>query len=252
MTDYDRGYSRAPVAGQADMAVDAGLRAFMLGVYNKMAAGLALSGVVAWLFGNVDAFRQLLFVTDGAGRLAGVTPLYFLVAFAPLVLLLGAGFIMKNPTARGTGALYWTVVLLIGASLGSVFLRYTDSSIAQTFFVTAAAFGALSLFGYTTKRDLGPIGSFLIMGVFGLIIASIVAMLLPGPNAGLVFAINALGVLIFAGLTAYDTQRLKLTYYQLGGDQQAMSVATNYGALSLYLNFINLFQFLLSFMGNRE
>lgn len=250
MSDFDRTYTRAAPQARADMAVDAGLRAFMLGVYNKMALGLVLSGAIAWAFGNVAPLQQLLFVTDPAGRLAGVTPLYFIVAFAPLVLLLGSGFVMKNPTARGTGVLYWTVVALIGASLASVFLRYTDSSIAQTFFVTAASFGALSLFGYTTKKDLSGFGSFLIMGLFGLIIASIVSMFLRSP--ALIFAINVLGVLIFAGLTAYDTQRLKMTYYQLGGNQNALGVATNFGALSMYLNFVNLFQFLLAFMGNRE
>jgi len=250
MSDFDRTYTRAAPQARADMAVDAGLRAFMLGVYNKMALGLVVSGAIAWAFGNVPALQQLLFTVTPDGRLAGVTPLYFVVAFAPLVLLLGSGFAMKNPTARGTGMLYWAVVALIGASLSSIFLRYTGGSIAQTFFVTAAAFGALSLFGYTTKKDLTGFGSFLIMGLFGLIIASIVALFFQSP--ALIFAINVLGVLIFAGLTAYDTQRLKLTYYQLGGNANAMGVATNFGALSMYLNFINLFQFLLHFMGNRE
>ena len=200
MSDFDRTYTRAAPQARADMAVDAGLRAFMLGVYNKMALGLVLSGAIAWAFGNVPALQQLLFSVTPDGRLAGVTPLYFVVAFAPLVLLLGSGFVMKNPTARGTGMLYWTVVALIGASLASIFLRYTNSSIAQTFFVTAASFGALSLFGYTTKKDLTGFGSFLIMGLFGLIIGSIVAMFLQ--SRGLVFAINVLGVLIFAGVAA--------------------------------------------------
>ena len=250
MSDFDRTYTRTAPVGRADMAVDAGLRSFMLGVYNKMGIGLAVSGAIAWAFGNVPALQQLLFQVTPDGRLAGVTPLYFIVAFAPLVLLLGSGFVMKNPTARGTGMLYWAVVALIGASLSSIFLRYTGGSIAQTFFVTAASFGALSLFGYTTKKDLTGFGSFLIMGLFGLIIASIVSIFFQSP--ALIFAINALGVLIFAGLTAYDTQRLKMTYYQLGGDQNAMGVATNFGALSMYLNFVNLFQFLLAFMGNRE
>ncbi len=249
MSDFDRTYTRAAPQARADMAVDAGLRAFMLGVYNKMALGLVVSGAIAWAFGNVAALQQLLFVTQG-DRLVGLTPLYWVVAFAPLVLLLGSGFVMKNPTARGAGILYWAVVALIGASLSSIFLRYTGGSIAQTFFVTAAAFGALSLFGYTTKKDLTGFGSFLIMGLFGLIIASLVSLFLQ--SSALIFAINALGVLIFAGLTAYDTQRLKMTYYQLGGNENALGVATNYGALSMYLNFVNLFQFLLAFMGNRE
>jgi len=250
MSDFDRTYTRAAPVGRADMAVDAGLRSFMLGVYNKMALGLVVSGAIAWVFGNVDAFRSLLFSVTPDGRLAGVTPLYFVVAFAPLVLLLGSGFVMKNPTARGTGMLYWTVVALIGASLASVFLRYTDASIAQTFFVTAAAFGALSLFGYTTKKDLTGFGSFLLVGLIGIILASIVNIFLQ--SSMLMFVISGLGVLIFAGLIAYDTQRLKMTYYELGGNQAAMGVATSFGALSLYLNFINLFQFLLMFMGNRE
>jgi FtsH-binding integral membrane protein len=166
------------------------------------------------------------------------------------VILLGSMFTMRNPTAKGAGMLYWTIVSLIGASLGVVLLRYTGESVASTFFVTAAAFGALSLFGYTTKKDLTGFGSFLIVGLFGLIIASLVSIFFPNPM--LIYAINAIGVLIFAGLIAYDTQRLKMTYYQLQGHGEAMGVATSFGALSLYLNFINLFQFLLAFMGQRE
>ena len=250
MTDYDRGYARSIPAGRADMAVDAGLRAFMLGVYNKLALGLVLSGALAWVTSSVPAVRDLLFMTTATGQFAGYTILGWAVAFAPLILILFSGFALKNPSPQSAGALYWTIVALIGASLGTVFLRYTNESVASTFFVTAASFGALSLFGYTTKRDLGPIGSFLIMGVIGLIIASIVNIFLQSP--ALLFAVNALGVLIFAGLIAFDTQRLKMTYYQLGGDQAAMGVATNFGALSLYITFINLFQFLLAFMGNRE
>lgn len=230
------------------MSVDAGLRSFMLGVYNKVALGLVLSGALAFAFSSTP-LAGLLFNIQG-DRLVGVTPLYFVVAFAPLVLLLLAGFALKNPSPRTAGALYWTIVTLIGASLGSVVLRYTGESIAQTFFVTAAAFGALSLFGYTTKKDLTGFGSFLMVGLIGLILASVVNIFLGSGLLG--FIISGLGVLIFAGLIAYDTQRLKMTYYELGGNQAAMGVATNFGALSLYINFINLFQFLLSFMGNRD
>jgi uncharacterized protein len=246
MTDYDRGYARSIPAGRADMAVDAGLRTFMLGVYNKVAIGLVLSGALAFL--TSGPLRDVFFVVQG-GRV-GYTMLGTIVAFSPLVILLGSMFGMRNPTARGAGILYWTLVSLIGASLGVVLLRYTGESVAQTFFITAAAFGALSLFGYTTRKDLTGFGSFLIVGLFGLIIASLVSFFFPNPT--LIFAINAIGVLIFAGLIAYDTQRLKLTYYQLQGNGEAMGVATSFGALSLYLNFINLFQFLLAFMGNRE
>jgi hypothetical protein len=134
--------------------------------------------------------------------------------------------------------------------MGILFLRYTNESIASTFFVTAAAFGGLSLFGYTTKKDLTGFGSFLIVGVIGLIVAGLVNMFLQSPM--MQFIISVLGVFIFAGLIAFDTQRLKMTYYELGGDQAAMGVATNYGALSLYINFINLFQFLLQLFGDRR
>jgi FtsH-binding integral membrane protein len=191
-----------------------------------------------------------MFAVTPDGRLAGFTLIGMVVAWSPVILLLVAGFALRNPTPQSSGALYWTIVSLIGASLGVVVLAYTGASIASTFLITAAAFGALSLFGYTTKKDLTGFGSFLIMGVFGLIIASVVNIFLKNP--AIYFAVNALGVLIFAGLIAYDTQRLKMTYYQLGGDRSAMGVATNYGALSLYINFINLFQFLLALFGNRR
>ncbi len=247
MSDYNRGFARS-IPAQADMSVDAGLRAFMLGVYNKVALGLLLSGGLAWLTSHQPVVSYM-FQVSADGRV-GYTLLGMIVAFSPLVILLGSAFLMKNATSRSSGMLYWTIVSLIGASLGAVFLRYTGSSVATAFFATAAAFGGLSLYGYTTKRDLGPIGSFLIMGLFGLIIASLLSMFFPNPM--LMFAINAAGVLIFAGLIAYDTQRLKMSFYQVGGNTEAMGVATNYGALSLYLNFVNLFQFLLSFMGDRR
>jgi len=250
MSDYNRGFARTVPQGRADMAVDAGLRSFMLGVYNKVALGLVLSAALAFVTSSVPAVTQLMFNVTADGRLAGFTPIYYIVAFAPLVLLLVGGFAIRNPTAQTSGAMYWTIVSLIGASLGAVVLVYTGTSIASTFLITAASFGVLSLVGYTTKKDLTGFGSFLIMGVFGLIAASIVNMFLH--NGAMYLIINALGVLIFAGLIAYDTQRLKMTYYQLGGDQAAMGVATNYGALSLYINFINLFQFLLAFLGNRR
>ena len=249
MSDFNRGYS-STVQDRADMSVDVGLRNFMLGVYNKVALGLVLSAGLAFLTGVYPPVRDLMFRLTADGRLAGFTMLGMIVAFAPLAVLLVSGFALRNPTARSAGALYWTIVSLIGASLGVVVLVYTGASIAQTFLITAAAFGGLSLVGYTTKKDLSGFGSFLIMGVIGLVIAMVVNMFLH--LAMLAFVVNILGVLIFAGLVAYDTQRLKMTYYQLGGDQAAMSVATNYGALSLYINFINLFQFLLSLLGSRR
>ena len=248
MSDYNGNFARTVPADRADMSVDAGLRSFMLGVYNKVALGLLLSAALAFLTGTYPPVRDLMYQVTASG--IRMTMLGMIVSFAPLVLLLVSGFAIKNPSPASSGAIYWTIVSLIGASLGVVVLMYTGASIAQTFLITAASFGALSLVGYTTKKDLTGFGSFLIMGLIGLILASVVNIFLKSP--GLVFAINALGVLIFAGLIAYDTQRLKMTYYQLGGDQAAMGVATNYGALSLYINFINLFQFLLQFLGQRR
>ena len=245
MSDFNNGYAR-PAPANLDMSVDAGLRAFMLGVYNKLAVGLVLAGALAWVTGNVPEVQQLLFFRTADGRL-GMTVLGMVVQFAPLVLLFGSMFFMKNPTARGVNMLYWAVVATIGAGLGLLFLRYTGGSLASTFFVTAAAFGGLSLVGYTTKKNLSGMGSFLIMGVIGLIIASIVNIFMQSGTLYLI--ISGLGVLIFSGLIAYDTQRLKMTYYALGGDKAAMGVATGYGALTLFINFVNLFQFLLAFMG---
>ena len=249
MSDFNRGYARTIPAGRADMSVDAGLRSFMLGVYNKMALGLLLSAVLAWVTADVPAVQQLLYVVTPDGRLAGFTPLGMLIRFVPLVVLLGTMF-MRNPSPRASGAIYWTVVASIGAGLGVWLLAYTGVSVAATFLITAAAFGALSLVGYTTKKDLTGFGSFLIMGLIGILLAGLVNMFLH--LAAIYFVINILGVLIFAGLIAYDTQRLKMTYYQLGGDAASMAVATNYGALNLYLNFLNLFQFLLQFTGDRR
>ena len=249
MSDFNNGYAR-PLPQTADMSVDAGLRAFMLGVYNKLALGLVVAGALAFATYYVQPVRDLLYVVDGSGRLAGLTMLGLIVQFAPLVLLFGSMFFMKNPTAGGANLLYWAVVASIGAGMGILFLRYTGESLASTFFVTAAAFGGLSLFGYTTKKDMTPIGTFLIMGVIGLVIAMIVNMFLRSEMIYLI--ISGIGVLIFAGLIAYDTQRLKMTYYALGGDQQGMAVATGLGALSLFINFVNLFQFLLAFMGGRR
>jgi FtsH-binding integral membrane protein len=228
-----------------DMSVDAGLRSFMLGVYNKMGLGLVLSGILAYITSSVPAVRDMLFTANGGYTLAGT-----IVAFSPMAILLISMFAMRNPSKTGANLLYWTIVTLIGAGLGVLALRYTGQSLASTFFITASAFGALSLWGYITKRDLTGFGSFLIMGMFGLILASIVNIFLQSPM--IMFVISGLGVLIFSGLIAFDTQRLKFEYYYLKGDHTAMSVATSMGALSLYLNFINLFQFLLTFLGDRE
>lgn len=250
MNDFNTQYRSGVVgSGNMDMAVDQGLRSFMLGVYNKMGLGLVLSGLLAYAASYVPAVRDLLFVTQN-GQLTGLTGLGMLVQFAPLGIMLISMFTMRNPSKTGASLFYWTIVTLMGLGFGVLGLVYTGSSIASTFFATAAAFGGLSLYGYTTKKDLTGFGTFLIMALLGLILVSLVNMFLH--NSMLNMLISGAGVLIFAGLTAYDTQKLKHTYYALGGNETALSVATSFGALNLYLDFVNLFMYLLRFMGDRR
>lgn len=241
-------------AAVADMALDRGLRAYMLGIYNKVGLGLILAGALAYITASVPEVRDLLFRTElapGAPRLTGLTPLGSLVTLSPLFILLFANFALRRASAFSTGLLYWSIVALIGASLGVLILAFTGGSLATTFAATAAAFGGLSLVGYVTRRDLTGFGSFLIMGLVGLLAALAINLFLQ--SAAVQFAASCAGVLVFAGLIAYDTQRLKMAYYQMGGDQASLAVATNYGALSLFINFINLFQLLLMLMsGDRR
>ena len=246
MAEYGRQY-QTPVRGGAGVRVegiDQGLRAFMLGVYNNMAMGLALTGIVAygayaWAASN-PAVAQALYVS----------PLKWVIMLAPLAFVFGLSAAVHRMSPATARLVFLAFAAVMGLSLSSIFLVFTGESIARTFFITAAAFGGLSLWGYTTKRDLTGWGSFLIMGVVGLIIASIVNIFLA--SSALQFAISAIGVLIFSGLTAYDTQRLKHTYDIVAGDAVAAGRASIIGALQLYLDFINLFMFLLQFMGNRE
>lgn len=246
MSDFNGRFGASAIPARADMSVDAGLRAFMLGVYNKLALGLLISGALAWAAVAVPAVRDLLFTVSYGGRV-GFTLLGTLVQWSPLVMILISMFAMRSPTAAGANLLYWGIVSTMGLSLGVIFLIYSAASIFQTFLITSASFGALSLVGYTTKKDLTAFGSFLIMGLFGLILASIVNMFLhSGPMN---FIISVFGVFIFAGLTAYDTQKLKMMYYQLQGNANGLGVMTSYGALNLYLDFVNLFMFLLRIFG---
>ncbi|MDX2273824.1 MAG: Bax inhibitor-1/YccA family protein [Hyphomonadaceae bacterium] len=243
MTDY-HGHTRA-LPGTADMAVDAGLRSFMLGIYNKMGLGLLLSGILAYVVGTTPALFQTLLTP----------PLAYAVMFGPLAILLISSFTMRNPSPVAANLVYWSVVSLIGVGMGAIVYAYARipdgmTIVAKAFLITSASFGALSLWGYTTKRDLTGFGTFLIMGLIGLIIASIVNMFLQSSMMG--FIISVIGVLVFAGLTAFDTQRLKFMYYELGGNERAMAVGSTFGALSLYLNFINLFQFILSLLSPRN
>jgi FtsH-binding integral membrane protein len=225
---------------------DAGLRAHMIRVYNYMASGLALSGIVAFaLFASPD-FASVFFQVAPGQRVVGLNILGWVAIFAPLGLLLLMGFRAAQMSVGAVQAIYWSVTALMGVSLSLLLFRYTGASVARTFFVTAASFGALSLYGYTTKRDLTAVGKFLFMGVIGLVLASLVNMFFPsGPMS---FIISAAGVLIFSGLIAYDTQRIKEQYAEAWETGTAEKVAI-FGALSLYLDFVNLFQFLMSFMG---
>jgi hypothetical protein len=230
-----------------DMSVNEGLRGFMLGVYNKMALGLLLTAGISYAVGAMVPENVTLTLLTG--------PLGMVIMFAPLAILLLSGFVMKNPSPLAANLVYWSVVSLIGVSMGAivyVYARMPDGMliVSKAFLTTAIAFGALSLYGYTTKRDLSGFGTFLIMGVVGIIVASLLNMLLfKSPVMDLV--ISVVGLLLFAGLTAWDTQRLKTMYFAIEGNARAVAVATTYGALSLYLDFINMFQFMLSLMSRR-
>ena len=244
MNDFNQAYSPRGGGQTMDMSVNQGLRSFMLGVYNKMALGLVLTAALAYAFGALVPENVTLTLLTG--------PIGLVIMFAPLAILLLSSMAMRNPSPLGANLVYWSVVSLIGVGMGAivyVYARQPDGMmiVSKAFLTTAVAFGGLSLWGYTTKRDLSGFGTFLIMGVVGIIVASILNMFIfQSPAMHLV--ISVIGLLLFAGLTAYDTQRLKTMYFQIAGDARAMSVATTYGALSLYLDFVNMFQFLLALM----
>ena len=219
--------------------VDEGLRSFMLGVYNYMAGGLAITGLVAWFVAHSPAMMQAIFGT----------PLQWVVFLAPLALVFWLSSRIQSMPVGRARALFFVYAGLIGVMLSTIFLVYTGASITMTFFTTAAAFAGLSLVGYTTKRDLTGMGSFLVIGLIGILVAMVVNFFLK--SSGLDFAISVGGVLIFAGLTAFDSQRIKEMYY--AGDAGEMAARKSIiGALRLYLDFINLFLFLLRLMGNRR
>src|SRR6202171_3505658 len=226
-------------------AFDVGLRAHMVRVYNYMASGRALSGIVPFgLFSSAELAS--LFFEVQAGRVVGLNVLGWVAIFAPLGLLLLTSYRAAQMSVTAVQAVYWAVTALMGVSLSLLLFRYTGASVARTFFVTAAAFGALSLYGYTTNSALLATGQFLFMGVIGLILAGLVNMI--WPSGTVAFIISAAGVLIFSALIAYDTQRIKEQYAEAWGTEMAEKIAI-FGALSLYLDFVNLFQFLMAFMG---
>ncbi|EKU73684.1 MULTISPECIES: Bax inhibitor-1/YccA family protein [Sphingobium] len=224
-------------------AFDAGLRKYMLSVYNYMASGVLLTGVVAMLF-SAGGETSLAAQVFGGSRL-----LAYGLMFAPLAFVLVLSFGINRLSTVATQALFWAFAVVMGMSISWIFLVYTDMSIAQTFFATSAAFAGLSLYGYTTKKDLSGFGTFLIMGLVGLFVASLINVFLKSDGLG--WAISFVGVLLFAGLTAYDTQKIKSIYaYVAGTDMMGKSAVM--GALNLYLDFINMFMFLLRFMGDRR
>jgi FtsH-binding integral membrane protein len=247
MSDYDRNAAArwgAGVAVRQTAEIDQGLRAYMLGIYNHMSLGVAISGFVAL---GIFLLSQS---APGVAQALYASPLKWALMLAPLAFVFFFSFKAESMSPSTAATMFYAFSAVMGLSLGSIFFVYQIGSIVQTFFVTAAAFGALSLYGYTAKRSLSAMGSFLVMGLIGLLLASVVQIFVA--SSALQFLINVAGVLIFAGLTAWDTQRLKEEYDYVAGDATAAAKSSIFGALSLYLNFINMFQFLLSLLGQRE
>ncbi|MDH4983375.1 Bax inhibitor-1/YccA family protein [Hyphomicrobium sp. D-2] len=247
MAQLDNRYATSGYSAQNRAGVDEGLRSYMLGVYNYMAAGVALTGIAAYLTyslalsgGQLTPFGQALYTS----------PLKWVVMLAPLAFVFFLSFRVEKMSVGAAQVTFWLFAAVMGVSLSSIFMVFTGQSITQIFFITAATFGALSLWGYTTKRDISGWGSFLFMGLIGIILASIVNIFLQ--SSALQFAVSAIGVLVFAGLTAYDTQRIKDTYFQVAGNAELAAKSAIMGALSLYLDFINMFMMLLNLFGNRE
>jgi FtsH-binding integral membrane protein len=259
----------APVSRAEAAAIDAGLRAYMIRVYNYMVLGLAVTAIAAlgiYVLSVTDdvaaAAKVLRGGTEGSARIAGnlyltplgyalfVSPMKWAIILAPLALVFGLSFGIERLRPAIAQFLFWVYAALIGVSLGSVFMIYTHTSVVRVFFITAASFGALSVWGYTTQRDLTGMGSFMVMGLFGIIIAGLVNIFLA--SSALQWLISVVGVLVFSGLTAWDAQRLKNEYIYGAMDGDTGERTAIMGALSLYLNFINLFTLLLQLLGERE
>ncbi len=247
-------YRAYPAAGTAAAAaIDVGLRAYMLRVYNWMASGLVLTGIVAWCIANTSLFNVFYPVAQTAnGPMHVPGGLAYIAMFSPLVFVMVLSFGVNRLSTTAAQALYWAFCVAMGASLTNIFMIYTNESIVRVFFISAATFAGMSLYGYTTRADLTRMGSFLIMGLIGVIVAMLVNMFIG--SAGLQFAISVIGVLVFVGLTAYDTQRIKSGYvnsvYSYGPEMAAKRSV--YDSLQLLLNFINMFLFMLQLFGNRS
>lgn len=225
-------------------AIDEGLRDFMLKIYNYMAGGLAFTALFAWFVSQNVSILKLFFTPHGYSALG------WLVLFSPLIMVFAFGWVLNRGTLAQVRAMFWGFSAIMGISLAPLFLLYTGTSIARVFLITSATFGVLSIYGYTTKKDMTGWGSFLIMGVIGLIVASIVNIFLK--STGLDYALSYLTVFIFAGLTAYDTQKMKSLYFLSAHGDEAAARSSIAGALSLYMDFINMFLALLRLMGDRR
>lgn len=236
-----RDYTNVNQSSANAVQFDAGLRSYMIGVYKNMGLALLVSGMIAYFTGNSQAYVETVYTNS---------ILQIVIMFAPLALVLFLNFKINKISYYTTNLIFWSFSILMGLSLSWIFLAFVETSIFKMFFVTAATFGAMSLYGYTTKRDLTGMGSFLMMGLFGIIIASIVNIFLQ--SSALEFAVSVLGVFIFIGLTAYDTQKIKDTYFQLAGQGEILKKAALMGALRLYLDFINLMIMLLRLFGERR
>jgi uncharacterized protein len=261
MANYDNRFAQAGgiARPQTDVNIDAGLRAYMGSVYNYMAVGILLTGLVA--FGLYTQTVSTSFVPGGArlsnnvfltplGRTLYLTPVVYALIFAPLVFSFFFVWRQDRMSPGAAQTMFWIFAVLMGLSMSSIFIRFTGQSIARVFFITATVFGAISLWGYTTKKDLSGWGTFLFMGLIGLLIASIVQLFFPMPMLG--FIISCVGVLLFAGLTAYDTQQIKDMYYEVAHDAALASKYAIVGAFQLYTDFIGMFQSLMSLLGDRE
>jgi FtsH-binding integral membrane protein len=245
MADYNNPIARGRT--DAALAVDAGLRAYMLRVYNYMVVGMVLTGASAWIVANTSIGRLFYSFNPATGM--HMTVLGLIALFAPLGLVLLMSFRIAHMSVGAAQATFWTYAALVGIGLAPILYVYTGASIAEVFFITAATFGAMSLWGYTTRSDLTGFGSFLFMGLIGIVIAALVNMFLH--SAIMNFVISVIGVLVFTGLTAYDTQAIKESYV-VGDDGTVAGRKAIFGALRLYLDFLNLFLMLLQLMGTRR
>jgi FtsH-binding integral membrane protein len=252
MAQLDSRFPQPGTVARGGAVVDEGLRAYMLGVYNYMAGGVALTGITAYLVSAMAVAERVggQIALTPFGQALYQSPLRWVVILAPLAFVFYLSARIQQMSISSAQIAFWLFAAVMGVSLSSIFLVFTGQSITQVFFVTAAAFAGLSVYGYTTRKDLSGFGSFLVMGVIGIIVAALVNLFLQ--SSALQFAISVVGVLVFAGLTAYDTQRIKETYFELRGNAELVAKSAIMGALSLYLDFINMFTMLLQLFGNRE